>query len=192
MFDIIVLAVIGILIIIGFYEGMVRQLFGLAGLVAGYMLAMRYYEPCARFLTSFHHPGITGAISFFVIFLVCAIVAHIIGGIVGEFFDISGLGFLNSIAGGLLGFLKGYLIVCVMFVVLTVFLPAHSGLFKNSHTIKYIRAGTAILKKAIREPKGVRRYLQSVFFDLSSQLNLTNTESPHKGRHDKTIFYQLQ
>jgi uncharacterized membrane protein required for colicin V production len=39
-FDIIVFAVVGILTIIGLWKGFVRQLFGLLGVVAGYMLAM--------------------------------------------------------------------------------------------------------------------------------------------------------
>ena len=49
MFDIIVLAVIGILTIIGLWKGVVKQLFGLLGVVAGYLLAMRFYQPCSKF-----------------------------------------------------------------------------------------------------------------------------------------------
>jgi len=104
MFDIIVLAVIGILTIRGLFSGTVRQLFGLVGVVAGYMLAMRYYQLCSRFLTSFHYPGTAKAISFVVIFLACIIVAHIIAWIVERIFKISELGFLNRTGGGVLGF----------------------------------------------------------------------------------------
>ena len=83
MLDIIVLAVIGMLTIIGFLNGAVRQLFGLAGVVAGYVLATRYYHFCSKFLTSFH-PSIARAISFVAIFLACIVVAHIIGWVVGR------------------------------------------------------------------------------------------------------------
>ena len=41
-FDIIVLAVVVILTLTGLWKGMVRQLFGLGGIVAGYVLAMKY------------------------------------------------------------------------------------------------------------------------------------------------------
>jgi uncharacterized membrane protein required for colicin V production len=68
MFDIIVLAVIGILTVLGLLNGMVKQFFGLAGVVAGYMLAMRYYQPCSKYLTSLH-PGTAKVISFIAIFL---------------------------------------------------------------------------------------------------------------------------
>jgi uncharacterized membrane protein required for colicin V production len=47
-FDIIVLAIVGMLTIIGFYNGTVKQVFALAGVVAGYMLAMSYYQLCSK------------------------------------------------------------------------------------------------------------------------------------------------
>jgi membrane protein required for colicin V production len=149
-FDIIVLVVVGTLTIIGFYNGMVRQLFGLAGFVAGYILAMRYYQQCSGFLTSFH-PGTARAISFIAIFLACILAAHIIGWLVGRFFNISGLGFLNRIGGGFLGFLKGCLIVSLIVLVVTASDSAKSSFFKKSHTVKYVLPVASILKKVTRE-----------------------------------------
>ena len=136
-FDIIVLAIVGILTIIGLFDGMAKQLFGLAGIIGGYMLAMRYYQLCSKYLTSFH-PGTAKAISFLAILLVCIVIAYIIRWVVGRYLADSGLGFLNRIGGGLLGFLKGYLIVSVIVMVLTAFLPASRIFFKGSHTIRYI------------------------------------------------------
>jgi membrane protein required for colicin V production len=150
MFDIAVLAVIGLLTIVGLFHGMVRQLFGLAGIAAGYILAMRYYEVCSKYMTSFH-PGTARALSFIAIFLACVVVAHIIGWAVGKFVTMSGLGFFNRIGGGLLGFLKGYLIVAVVVMVLHAFLPADTGLFKKSRTMKYILPVTAMFKKVTRD-----------------------------------------
>ena len=83
MFDIIVLAVIGILTIIGLWKGVVKQLFGLLGVVAGYLLAMRFYQPCSKFLTSIY-PGTAKVISFIAIFLASILVAHLIGWGVGR------------------------------------------------------------------------------------------------------------
>ena len=105
MFDIIVLAVIGILTIIGLWKGVVKQFFGLLGVVAGYLLAMRFYQPCSKFLTSIY-PGTAKVISFIAIFLASILVAHLIGWGVGRLLAISKLGFINRIGGGLLGFLE--------------------------------------------------------------------------------------
>jgi membrane protein required for colicin V production len=149
-FDIIVLAIIGILTIAGLFSGMVKQLFGLVGVIGGYVLAMRYYQLCAKYLTTFH-PGTARVISFVVIFLACIVLAHIIGWLIGRLFTISGLGFLNRIGGGLLGFVKGCLIVCVVVIILNAFFPANAGFYKGSYTIKYIHQVTGMSKKVSRE-----------------------------------------
>ncbi|MBA4419013.1 MAG: hypothetical protein C0392_14080 [Syntrophus sp. (in: bacteria)] len=148
-FDIIVLAVIGILTIIGLWKGMVRQIFGLLGVIAGYILAMRFYQPCSKFLTDIH-PGVAKAISFIAIFLACILLAHLIGWGVGRFFAVVKLGFLNRIGGGLMGFLKGCIIVSVGVMVLTAFLSADHSIFKKSSTMKYILPVTTALKGVTR------------------------------------------
>lgn len=149
-FDILVIAVIGILTIIGFWKGMVKQVFGLLGVIAGYMLAMRFYQPCSKFLTSIH-PGTAKVISFIAIFLACVLLAYLIGWGIGRFLAISKLGFLNRIGGGFLGFLKGCILVAVMVMVVTAFLSPNNTLFKNSSLMKYILPVTAVLKKVTRE-----------------------------------------
>jgi membrane protein required for colicin V production len=66
--------------------------------------------------------------------------------VVGKLFGISGLGFLNRIGGGLVGFLKGCVIVSLVVMVLIAFLPANSSLFKGSSTIKYILPVVGVMK----------------------------------------------
>ena len=47
--------------------------------------------------------------------------------------------------------MKGCIIIAVVVMVFTTFFLVNSSLFKKSHTIRYIRAGNAILKKVTRE-----------------------------------------
>ena len=149
-FDIIVVAIIGIVTIIGFWKGMVKQIFGLLGVIAGYILAVRFYHPFSKSLPIIH-PGIARVVSFIAIFLACMLIAHLIGWGIGRFFAKSKLGFLNRIGGGFLGFLKGCILVAVLVTVLTTFLSANNSLFKKSSTMKYIRLVTTVLKKVTRE-----------------------------------------
>jgi membrane protein required for colicin V production len=144
-FDIAVVVVVGGLTVLGFFKGLVKQLVALAGVVAGYMMAMRFYEPASHYLTSFR-PGTARVISFIAIFAVCIFCAYIIGELVGKLFGISGLGFLNRIGGGLVGFLKGSVIVSLVVMVLVAFHPANSSLFKGSSTIKYILPVVEVMK----------------------------------------------
>ena len=151
-FDIGVVLVIGGLTLLGLFKGMVKQIIGLAGVVAGYILAMRFYEPMSRFFTSFR-PGTAKAISFIAIFVACILCAHIIVWAVGKLFGVLGLGFLNRIGGGLIGFLKGFAIVSLVVMVLIAFLPANNSLFKGSSTIRYILPVVALVTWPERDIK---------------------------------------
>ena len=100
IFDIIVLGVIGVLTIRGLWKGLARQVVGLAGVAAGYVMAMRLCGPLAsKFLTGFR-PAMGNIISFFAIFIACIIAASIIGRIAGKLMRTAGLGILNRIGGG--------------------------------------------------------------------------------------------
>jgi membrane protein required for colicin V production len=159
-FDIVVVAVVGGLTFLGLWKGMVKQLVALAGVVAGYMIAMRFYGPASRFLTSFH-PGTAKVICFVAIFVACILCAHILGWAAGKLFGISGLGFLNRIGGGLVGFVKGCVIVSLVVIVFIAFLPENSSLFKGSSTIRYILPVVEIMKNTT--PGDVKaRYTEKV------------------------------
>jgi uncharacterized membrane protein required for colicin V production len=129
---------------------MVRQLVTLAGVVAGYIVAVKLYEPAAKLLPGIY-PGTAKVISFIALFVACIIASWIIGWILEKVLKISGLGLMNRIGGGMLGFLKAYVIVSVVVMILMVFLPTGtgSGLFKNSLTLKYILPGVNVIKNVI-------------------------------------------
>jgi len=138
MFDIIVLAVVGVLMLLGLWKGLVRQIVGLAGVAAGYVIAMKFYGPlAAKFLTGFR-PATGRVISFLAIFIACIIAASIIGWIAEKLMHTTGLGILNRIGGGILGAMKGYLIVSVVVMIMVSFLPPDSGVFKGSRSMKYV------------------------------------------------------
>ncbi|MDR2018000.1 MAG: CvpA family protein [Syntrophobacterales bacterium] len=149
MFDIIVLATFGILTIIGWWKGLVKQLFGLAGMIGGFMLAMKYYQPTSKFLANIHS-GPAKTISFVAIFLTCVIVAILMGRVMGKFVSDANLGFIDRTGGAVLGFLKGCIVVSVLVIILTTFLSPDNHLFKQSATIRHIRPMVATLKKVTR------------------------------------------
>ena len=149
MFDIIVLAIILILTIIGWWKGLVKQIFGLAGIIGGYILALKYYQPCAKLLTSFH-PGTARVICFIAIFLACVLAAHFIGWLVGRLAGAAKLGFLNRTGGAVLGFAKGCVVVCILTAVLVTFLSRDHSLFKQSVTVRHILSASSMLKGVTR------------------------------------------
>ena len=154
MFDIIVLAVVGVLTLLGLWKGLVRQIVGLAGVAAGYVIAIKFYGPlAAKFLTGFR-PATGHVISFLAIFIACIIAASIIGWVAEKLISTAGLGILNRIGGGILGAVKGCLIVSVVVMLMVSFLPPHSGVFKGSRTMKYIQPMAGIASRLA--PKNIR------------------------------------
>jgi membrane protein required for colicin V production len=138
MFDVAVLAVIGVLTLFGVLRGLVRQVVGFAGVIAGCIFAMKFYGPlAAKFLAGFS--PVTGhIISFLAIFMACIIAASVVGWMTGRLVSSAGLGILNRIGGGLLGGAKGCLIVAVVTMLLIAFLPPNNGVLRGG-TLIYIQ-----------------------------------------------------
>ena len=127
---------------------MVSQVFSIAGIVGGYFAAVRYYNPLAAHLT-FMDAGVARILSFILIFILCIIASMIIAVIVGKFFKLPGLGLINSLGGGAVGFIKGFLIVALMVILLLAILPHDSPLLHKSTTLPYVLKGIKIIDNMI-------------------------------------------
>lgn len=154
MFDIIALAVAGLSVLLGLWKGLIRQVVGLAGVMAGYMIAMHFYESvAARYLKGFT-PATGHIIAFLCIFIACIIAASIVGWVVGRVMNIAGLGILNRIGGAVLGGAKGCFILAIAVMMLVAFLPRENGVFKSSRTIRYIQPMAQLISTVA--PKNIK------------------------------------
>jgi membrane protein required for colicin V production len=147
-FDIVALSVIGLTVALGLWKGLAVQVFGLAGLVLGYILSVKYYLSAARLLPDISQ-GTARIAGFLSIFIACIIAAFILGRLLEKLLKIAGLGWANRLFGGVLGLLKGTLIVAVIMVVLVAFLPSDSGTMKQSVTVPYLVSVTRLFGVAI-------------------------------------------
>jgi membrane protein required for colicin V production len=154
MFDIIVLTVVGVLALLGLWKGLVRQVVGLAGVAAGYVVAMKFYGPLAAKSLAGFRPATGNVISFLAIFIACIVAASIVGWIAGKLMGAAGLGILNRVGGGILGGAKGCLIVSVAVMMLIAFMPPNSSVFKGSGTMNYIQPIAGIVSRLA--PKNIR------------------------------------
>ena len=136
-FDLLAVSLIGLLLVMGFWKGLAAQFFGLAGVVAGYILALRYYLKAAALLPDIT-PGTAKIVGFLIIFIGCIVSAYIIGRLLDKLMKLAGLGWANRLLGGLLGVVKGTLISAIIMVVLVAFLPSDSRILKESITIPYL------------------------------------------------------
>ncbi len=147
-FDLLAVSLIGLLMFMGFWKGLAAQFFGLAGVVVGYILALRYYLKAATLLPDISQ-GTAKIMGFLFIFIGCIVIAYIIGRLLEKLMKLAGLGWANRLLGGLLGLVKGILITAVIMVVLVAFLPSDSRILKESVTIPYLVSVAKLFGAAI-------------------------------------------
>ena len=114
--------VIIVILLIGFFSGIgrgfVRGLLGLVALVVGIMIASGNYQRLADSVLSFM-PGDKGPeiLSFVVIFLVVVLLVGLLGRIVSRALRHVSLGWLDHLAGAILGVVVASVIVSVLLLV---------------------------------------------------------------------------
>jgi membrane protein required for colicin V production len=136
----------------GILRGAVSQLFGVAGVIGGVLLAAHSYEPVARQLSSLF-PGLpgAGAITFIVIFLLTWFCVGVSGYWTGKLLRRTGLGFLDRMVGGAVGMAKALVLAMVSIALLTFLLAPKSPLLVQSTLTPYIQQAAQLLLKATPE-----------------------------------------
>ena len=106
------------------YSGFFQEAFHLAGLVAGYLLAAWQYQRLAGWLERYlKSVWLAESAGFLIIFFAVAVAAGIAGQTARWVMKKSGLSFVDRLLGGVLGLLRGCLIVAVIVVSMTAFTP---------------------------------------------------------------------
>ena len=112
--DVAILIILLIPSFIGFRRGFVRKILGIIGIAAGFVLAVKFYEPLSSFLSSFIKESIifVNVIGFLLIIIViygfAVWLARYMSDIGG------GTSFINKVLGTAFGFLQGLILASVL------------------------------------------------------------------------------
>lgn len=154
-FDGIIVGVIGLTVLLGFWKGIIKQIVGIAGVAAAYMMAMGFYEDLAENFLGGFSSTFGQIIAFLAIFIACIIAASLVAWIVGSMMNITGLGMLNRTGGAFLGAVKGLFIVGVAVMILIAFLSPDNRVLKRSRTIEHIQPITEMISSFA--PEGIKQ-----------------------------------
>jgi len=114
----------------GLFQGLVRQLFSIVGIVAGHLLGIRYYAFAQKTLKlSFQYSEAAG---YLVVFLVAWLAVRLVGGLVEGKVRGSKLSGTDRAAGVAAGMLKGALLSVLLVFLLVVLLPRDSRVLRES------------------------------------------------------------
>lgn len=138
-FDIIVAVILGYCLIRGIFRGLVKEVASIVGVLGGFFAAYTFYGGVAAQLARFiSNPAYRNILGFLAIFCAVVIVVNLLAIVVKYLMKIVFMGWLDRVGGLGFGLVKGVMIVSVIFMALTAFLPKGTPLIQNSASAPYI------------------------------------------------------
>jgi membrane protein required for colicin V production len=138
-FDILIGVVVGYGLIRGLFRGLVKEAASILGVIGGFFAAYLYYAPVAGWFTGLvANPGYRDLLAFMLLFCGVLIVVNVVAIVLKYLLNLIFLGWLDRLGGVGLGLAKGVLIVSVVFLALTTFLPKGAPLIKDSLGAPYV------------------------------------------------------
>jgi membrane protein required for colicin V production len=146
LFDIVCLVIIGFCLIRGIFRGLIKEVSAIIGVIGGFYAAYTYYPNMGEILSRWiSNPAYLNIVSFMAIFCGVLIVVNVIGIIIKYLLNVVFFGWLDRLGGAAFGIIKGALIVSIIFIVLTTFLPKGDPLIKNSVLSPHVATVSEIL-----------------------------------------------
>lgn len=133
----------------GLMRGAVSQIFGIAGILAGFVLASHYYDPLgAQLGRSF--PNLSGpqVVSFIVLFFLTWFCVGVVGFMISRLLHRTGLGCLDRVWGGAIGLGKAVALAMCIISVLTFFLSVQNPVLRDSVLAPYVQGVALVVMKA--------------------------------------------
>jgi membrane protein required for colicin V production len=156
-------------------RGLVLELFWLVGSVVGLFVACELYDIPAPLLQSITHSlALAHALSFLLIVFGVMLLAGFIGRMLSRSVRFVGLGWLDSVAGGLFGLLRGVLIISAGIMAIAAFLPANLPLDKEF-------SGSTLAPYFLQAAHGVSSFVPVEMEQrVNSGMNLINRHWPQQ------------
>jgi len=142
--DIVIIVVLVALGIAGLRQGLIRTVFGIAGLIGGIFLAGRYYDELAARL--FPSAAIWGNIAAYaIIAIVTLVVAGVIGWLLAKLVNFAALGWLDRLVGCILGVVIGSLLCAAILAIAVKFYPGMEATINQSVIARFLVGGFPLL-----------------------------------------------
>jgi membrane protein required for colicin V production len=131
--DVVIIIILGYGLIRGIFRGMVKEISSIVGVFAGFYAAYSYYPLVSDIMEDWiTNVPFLNILSFMLIFCVIFFIISILGVIIKYLMHVASLGWMDRLLGASLGFGKAILIVSIILVALTAFLPKGAPIIKTS------------------------------------------------------------
>ncbi len=143
--DIFTLALLAFFVIRNAWIGFLRGLSSLAGLLAGYFLALRYGNLIESILAPWVSTSWLKLLSYALAFALGFLAVFVLVEILVRLFKKTRLSWVDHLLGAALGGLKAILLLSLLFILLTTFYPQGKELFRGSYTYPYLMRSARFL-----------------------------------------------
>jgi membrane protein required for colicin V production len=135
--DIVIIVIAAFFGLFGLWQGAIRALFGVAGLVGGIVLAGRYYQALSAILSP------SGAIwsevaAYALIVIATLVAAGVIGWLVSHLVHITMLGWLDRLIGFVLGAAVGCLLCAAILAIISRYSPGTQSIVSQSVVARFL------------------------------------------------------
>jgi membrane protein required for colicin V production len=150
--DVLVIIVLGFCLVRGIFRGLVKEVSSIVGVLAGFYAAYTYYHFPGELLSKWiSNPGYRNILGFLLIFLTVLVIVGVMGILIKYVLKIAFLGWLDRVFGAGFAMIKGILIVAVIILLLTTFLPTGAPLVAESLLSPYVMRVSQVMIKIVPE-----------------------------------------
>ena len=136
--DIIIIVLVAVPGIRGLYRGLLEELTALAAVILGVIFANKYYYNVAPLVEQvFNDPKIVGILAYALVFSCVVLVVTVFGKLLRKVLSVTFAGWLDHLAGCLLGAGVGLVLSCLAYMVINHFSP-QADLLRNSQLVPYL------------------------------------------------------
>ena len=149
-FDMVIIVVLGFCVIRGIFRGLIKEMSSIIGVLAGFYAAYTYYMEISKFFSRIiSDTAYLNILSFLIIFCVIFLLISVLGVAIKYLLNIAFMGWFDRVCGAVFGVVKGILIVSVLFMTFTAFLPNRHPLVKESLLAPYVALVSEKMAKVV-------------------------------------------
>lgn len=153
--DIIIIVILSFCLIRGIFRGFAKELSSIIGVFGGLYAACAYYPSVSNMLSGFISDfSYCKILSFLIIFCSVFFVISILGVLIKYILKIAFMGWFDRLCGAGFGIVKGLLIVSVLLLAFTSFLPRGAPVIKESQLSPHVSHISEAMAKVV--PKDMK------------------------------------
>ncbi len=178
LFDWLIVVVLLVSVLSAAKNGFFLEVFSLAGVIIGLVLASWNYQRLLPWLTHWIHSlAAAEALSFLLIALGVMLLAGLLGRVIRWSVHSIGLGWADRFLGSLFGVVKGFVLVTIAVIVIAAFFPKAPWLQKSLFAPCFLTAAHSVsvtapqeLEQRIRKGVGLLRHAEPDWLKPSARL----------------------